>query len=128
MLIAERRAYDQGKLGANEAKICNEEDTPLRWWNGFVAIVLVIVLVIVSIILTGRAKTIDLQKEAISQGLPPPPLSPQNMVGNTQCVRSANLCFSLLHALRLDHVPLPIRNAAHHPDIRSKRWGRAWRS
>lgn len=91
MLLAERRAHDEGKLSADDAKLRNEEEdkslipkpgTPERWWNGFVPIVLVVALVIIAIVFTGRTKTIQLQEEAIALGLPPPPLDAQNIFGN----------------------------------------------
>lgn len=91
MLVAERRAYDEGKLVSDTAKVRDESedtsllpspDTPCRWWNGFVPILLVVTLVLTAILLTGRTKTIQDQEDAIAAGLPPPPLDAQHIFGN----------------------------------------------
>lgn len=81
MLKAERRAYYEKKLWADDAKLTEtqvdsamepEADTPQKWWNGVVPIAMTIVLVILGLALTGRDKCISL-------GIP---TTVQNVFGN----------------------------------------------
>ncbi|KAJ8908337.1 hypothetical protein NDN08_005049 [Rhodosorus marinus] len=81
MLVAERRALDEHKLVRDDAKVLDdesqssmmpEEGTPLKWWNGVIPIVIVIFLVLLSILLTGRTTAQEL-------GLP---LTAENIFGN----------------------------------------------
>jgi len=69
MLGAERRAIDEHKLVRDDAKVVDdetqsalmpEEGTPLKWWNGVIPIVIVIFLVLLAILLTGRSNAEEL--------------------------------------------------------------------
>ncbi|KAJ8903331.1 hypothetical protein NDN08_004439 [Rhodosorus marinus] len=81
MLVAERRSMDEHKLVRDDAKVDGkkedeammpDESTPLKWWNGVVPIVLVIFIVLLAVMLTGRTTSLAL-------GLP---LTPENIFGH----------------------------------------------
>lgn len=87
MLRAERRAINEHKLVADDAKQSETEldekmdpdpDTPLVWWNGVVPIATTIVLVIVALCLTGK-------DGANAAGLP---LTAVNIFGNANSFTS----------------------------------------
>ncbi|KAJ8908335.1 hypothetical protein NDN08_005048 [Rhodosorus marinus] len=80
MLVAERRAIDEHKLVRDDANVVDdetqsalvpEEGTPLKWWNGVIPIVIVILLVLLAILLTGKSTAEEL-------GLP---LTAENVFG-----------------------------------------------
>jgi Na+/H+ antiporter NhaC len=87
MLRAERRAVNEHKLSADDAKESEtqldekmepEVDQPLVWWNGVVPIVTTIIITILALCLTGR-------DAAIANDLP---VTAVNMFGNANSFTS----------------------------------------
>lgn len=87
MLKAERRAYYEKKLTADDAvcdapgedeKLEPEVDTPQKWWNGVVPISLCVVFVILGLILSGI-------ENCISLGLEP---TAPNIFGNSDSYKA----------------------------------------